>query len=202
MSRPYEILGVSPNASPQDVKDAYHELIKVWHPDRFAHDAKLQMKAQQKLQEINHAFDELSKPLVAPIHTSFDQASEPDLRPRNPWPIILILLVIGGAVAYFGIQSVLSQRTISPDLFTQESRALSEDSSGPGRYILSDPKTKDFYIIEGPRVPLDWEIGALVEAYTAQKPHTKQTIGQFTISQSMKPGDKNPMPLEYKFKEQ
>jgi hypothetical protein len=188
MTRPHEVLGVSPSATTHEVKEAYRELIKVWHPDRFAHDAKLQKKAQLKLQEINHAFEELSKP-PAPVTTSFSHVSEQDLRPRNPWPLILTLAALGGIAAYFGIQSILSQRTINPDLFTQESRALSEDSS-PSRYILSNPKTKEFYVIEGPRVPLDWEIGALIEAYTAQKPHTKQSLGQFTISQTMKPGEK------------
>lgn len=195
MSRLHDVLGITPGASQDEVKEAYRELIKVWHPDRFAHDAKLQKKAQLKLQEINHAFEELSKP-PAPVATSFSQASEPDLRPRNPWPLILVGAVIVGVLGYLGIQSVLNQRTISPDLFTQESRALS-DTTGPSRYLLSDPTQKTFYVIEGPRVPLDWEIGALIEAYTAQKPHTKQSIGQFTISQTMKPGDKDLMPLKY-----
>ncbi len=196
MSRLHDVLGVHPGASQDEVKEAYRELIKVWHPDRFAHDAKLQQKAQLKLQEINQAFEELSKP-PSPVVTPYKHAAEPDLRPRNPGPIILILLVIGVAIAYFGIQSVLNQRTINPGLFTQESRALSEDSVGPARYILTDPKTKDFYVIEGPRVPLDWEIGALMEAYQSQKPHIKQTIGQFTISQTMRPGDKGLVPLTY-----
>lgn len=30
----YEILGLKPEASPAEVKEAYRDLVKVWHPDR------------------------------------------------------------------------------------------------------------------------------------------------------------------------
>jgi curved DNA-binding protein CbpA len=57
----YEVLGVDPRASAQDIKAAYRDLTKVWHPDRFAHDPRLQQKAQDKLKEINEAYEELTK---------------------------------------------------------------------------------------------------------------------------------------------
>ena len=37
----YEILGVNMEASEQEIKEAYKNLVKVWHPDRFSHDPKL-----------------------------------------------------------------------------------------------------------------------------------------------------------------
>ena len=55
-----EILGVSPTASPEEIRQVYHDLVKVWHPDRFAHDARLQQHAQEKLKEINEAYDFLT----------------------------------------------------------------------------------------------------------------------------------------------
>ncbi len=196
MSRAHEILGVSPGASQDEVKESYRELIKVWHPDRFAHDAKLQEKAQLKLQEINHAFDELNKPPLGQLGPTIHTSSTPDLRTRHPWPIFVLIAAIAAPLIYFGIHSVLDQRTISPQLFTQESGALSDDT-GPHRYKLLSPTGQEFYIIEGPRVPLDWEIGALLEAYTAHTPHVKQSVGSFTISQASKPGDKDLTPLQY-----
>lgn len=55
----YEILGLEPGASPEEVKQAYLDLAKVWHPDRFPSDPRLQQKAQEKLKEINIAYEQL-----------------------------------------------------------------------------------------------------------------------------------------------
>lgn len=55
----YELLGASPGASRQELKAAYRDLTKVWHPDRFAHDPRLQQKAEEKLKEINEAYEHL-----------------------------------------------------------------------------------------------------------------------------------------------
>lgn len=55
-----ELLGLKPGASAQEIKTAYRDLAKVWHPDRFAHDARLQEKAQNKLKEINEAYEALT----------------------------------------------------------------------------------------------------------------------------------------------
>ena len=58
----YGVLGLKPDASEQEVKNAYRDLAKVWHPDRFAHDPRLQQKAQDKLKEINEAYEEINSP--------------------------------------------------------------------------------------------------------------------------------------------
>ncbi|MDV2478772.1 MAG: DnaJ domain-containing protein [bacterium] len=58
--RCYEILGLEPGASPERVKQAYRDLVQVWHPDRFEHDPRLQEKAQEKLKEINEAYGKLT----------------------------------------------------------------------------------------------------------------------------------------------
>lgn len=59
INRYFEILGLKPGASLDEVKEAYLDLVKVWHPDRFAHDPKLQQKAQEKLKEINEAYQKI-----------------------------------------------------------------------------------------------------------------------------------------------
>lgn len=60
LSNCHEVLGVSEGASAQELKVAYRDLAKVWHPDRFAHDPRLQQKAQEKLKEINEAYEQLT----------------------------------------------------------------------------------------------------------------------------------------------
>ncbi|MBM4294389.1 MAG: hypothetical protein FJ126_05710, partial [Deltaproteobacteria bacterium] len=44
----YKILGIEPGFSPEDTKQAYRDLVKIWRPDRFTHDKRLQLKAQEK----------------------------------------------------------------------------------------------------------------------------------------------------------
>jgi len=52
----YHILGLKPDATHQEVRRAYRELVRVWHPDRFGDDLHLQQVAQEKLKEINEAY--------------------------------------------------------------------------------------------------------------------------------------------------
>lgn len=59
LSKYFQILEVEPNVSFEEVKSAYKCLVQVWHPDRFAHKPDLQRKADEKLKEINVAFDNL-----------------------------------------------------------------------------------------------------------------------------------------------
>jgi len=53
------VLGVKPGVSDRELKAAHRDLAKVWHPDRFLHDPRLQEKAQEKLKEINEAYEQL-----------------------------------------------------------------------------------------------------------------------------------------------
>ena len=57
MSRCIEILGLKPSASQEEVNQAYRDLANVWHPDRFVGNPRLQKKAEEKLKEINAAYE-------------------------------------------------------------------------------------------------------------------------------------------------
>jgi len=52
----FKILGLTIEATQQEAMEAYRDLVKIWHPDRFANDPKLAAKAQEKLKEINEAY--------------------------------------------------------------------------------------------------------------------------------------------------
>lgn len=52
----YEILGIDPDSSLEEIKRAFRDMAKVWHPDRFPNDPRLQAKAQEKLKEIIGAY--------------------------------------------------------------------------------------------------------------------------------------------------
>ncbi len=58
MQDPYKVLGLSPNASDEEVKQAYRRLAKQYHPDRNPGDAA----AAKKMQEINAAYEQIKNP--------------------------------------------------------------------------------------------------------------------------------------------
>lgn len=53
---PYQVLGVAETATDAEIKNAYRELAKKYHPDNYA-DSPLADLAQEKMKEINEAYD-------------------------------------------------------------------------------------------------------------------------------------------------
>jgi curved DNA-binding protein CbpA len=51
-----DVLALRPGASPSEIKEAYRDLVKVWHPDRFGNDLRLRQKAELQLKSINEAY--------------------------------------------------------------------------------------------------------------------------------------------------
>ena len=60
MNDPYKILGVSPTATDDEVKAAYRNLARKYHPDKYR-DSDLSEMAGEKMKEINAAYDEVQK---------------------------------------------------------------------------------------------------------------------------------------------
>ena len=57
---PFNVLEVPPDASPEDIKSAYHRLAKRWHPDRYTGDEKVE--AETRFRELAEAFNILKDP--------------------------------------------------------------------------------------------------------------------------------------------
>lgn len=56
MSNPYEVLGVAQNATDEEIKSAYRELAKKYHPDNYPA-SPLKEVAEEKMAEVNTAYD-------------------------------------------------------------------------------------------------------------------------------------------------
>lgn len=60
MKDPYQILGINRNASIEEIKKAYRELAKKYHPDNYVGN-ELADLAAEKMKEINEAYDAVTK---------------------------------------------------------------------------------------------------------------------------------------------
>jgi hypothetical protein len=56
MPSAYEVLGVPRDLAPDELRRAYRELVRVWHPDRFQGEPRLQAEATERLKEISAAY--------------------------------------------------------------------------------------------------------------------------------------------------
>lgn len=70
MSNYYEILGVSKNASDQEIKAAYRKQALKWHPDR-----NKEAGATEKFKEINKAFEVLSNPQKKQMYDQYGESA-------------------------------------------------------------------------------------------------------------------------------
>jgi len=57
MEKYYQILNLKPTASLQEIKQAYRQLARKWHPDRFINEPKKLQEAQEKFKKINQAYE-------------------------------------------------------------------------------------------------------------------------------------------------
>jgi hypothetical protein len=116
-----EVLGLAPGATRQQLDQAYRDLVKVWHPDRFESDPLLRLKTQEKLRELNAAYEGLRRagiPLRDPAPAARVQTPPPPTPERPPTPqppptragevrlfggVLVATAAIVGALLFFGM---------------------------------------------------------------------------------------------------
>lgn len=60
MRDPYEVLGVRQDATEEEIKAAYRDLVKKYHPDKYQNNPLADL-AEEKLREVNEAYEYLMK---------------------------------------------------------------------------------------------------------------------------------------------
>ena len=73
MMDPYKVLGVAPGASEEEIKKAHRTLAKKYHPDLNPGDKA----AAEKMNEINAAYDILTKPGAERYRQAYTYTEEP-----------------------------------------------------------------------------------------------------------------------------
>ena len=152
LSKCYELLGVNPGVSAQELKTAHRDMAKVWHPDRFSHDPRLQQKAQEKLKQINEAYDQLTlrkfkwqRPSPRPVDRnpppSASTRSNQYATQHKRWHLVILPLLVFGVVFFFTSRSLIRRQAASSVLSkdqTQASQADAERSSEKGSSTATD----------------------------------------------------------------
>ncbi len=76
----YKILGISRDANADEIKSAYRNMAKKWHPDVFATDSEQKRnEAKDKFTEIQHAYSVLSDPQKKAAYDQFGSEDGPQM---------------------------------------------------------------------------------------------------------------------------
>jgi curved DNA-binding protein CbpA len=75
-----EILGLPSTAEEAQIREAYRDLAKVWHPDRFRGDQRLCAKAEENLKRINAAYRTLQR---SSARGTDESTTKPSNRPAD-----------------------------------------------------------------------------------------------------------------------
>jgi len=114
LEQAYRVLGVLPNSSALEIRRAYRRLARTWHPDKFAHQPPQQLRATERMREINDAFD-LAKHAPLRFHVGVQaDIPTPTIRPAvhrsEPGPDIaeyvvrfVAGLLFGAFISFFGL---------------------------------------------------------------------------------------------------
>jgi hypothetical protein len=164
----YRTLGVEPGCSLQTLKSARRRLVKFWHPDRYPSGSATRLRAEERIKDINTAFDRLTdyhrtfgvlpgiaeQPSMlsvdstrsASIHESPAQTSRNDPHPRAPFRWIAVLAAI--ALAAEGLHVLLRQDADSGAAALSENTPAPAEPSLPAQTPLSH-STSDKYFTVG-----------------------------------------------------
>jgi TonB family protein len=83
-------LEVEPGASLEEIRQAYRDQTKVWHPDRFPNDIRLHKKAEGKLKQINLAYQRLCGRGTYEPGTILSRFTDPPPQPPPRWIAVFV----------------------------------------------------------------------------------------------------------------
>jgi|GEM_PF-2583728 len=79
-----QTLSLDRTASLEEIREAYQDLVMVWHPDRFMHNPRLYKKAEEKLKQVNQAYTYLKAQLPKSGPAQTQPESPPQVSKPSP----------------------------------------------------------------------------------------------------------------------
>ena len=135
MSDPYSVLGVKPDASDDEIKRAYRELARKYHPDNYQNNPLADL-AEEKMKEINEAYEAITKMRAGGGGGYQSSSAEYQSRPS------------GGGSSYNGYQQ---QRGHSDPIYAQVRSAINAGDIYQAENLLSRAARQDaeWYFLQG-----------------------------------------------------
>lgn len=131
MRDPYEVLGVSPDAGDNEIKKAYRELARKYHPDNYQNNPLADL-AEEKMKEINEAYDAITRVRSGGSGYSGGSASQSQ----------------GGGYGYGG--SAYQQQRTGSGVFAQARQAVTRgDLEGAERLLQGASRNGEWYFLMG-----------------------------------------------------
>ncbi len=88
------LLGITASTTADEAKQAFRDLAKVWHPDRFESDPRLKVRASEKLKQLNAAHAIVQQALAQGVDVIHSQPEPPK---KSKARTLLALVALGAA---------------------------------------------------------------------------------------------------------
>ncbi|MDL1981111.1 MAG: J domain-containing protein [Deltaproteobacteria bacterium] len=128
----FEILELDRGASTDEIKQSYKDIVTVWHPDRFSNNPRLKQKAEEKLKEVNAAYDTLKSYLSSEQRMEPKQENaQPDVAPYDKTEAV-VEAGTGIALSLWSYLSSLFQSVVTDVKTGMEQGRLDQSQRGAG----------------------------------------------------------------------
>ena len=101
MTDPYQVLGVSPSATDEQIKNAYRELARKYHPDNYVNNPLADL-AQEKMKEINEAYDQIQRSASNSSRVTPGKRQQTVDIPMRATPVRATRVRVGRSLPIFG----------------------------------------------------------------------------------------------------
>lgn len=154
LTSPYSVLGLSSDASQEEIKAAYRRLAMRWHPDKCAGDSE----AEERFKLIKHAYSLLSDPVRRQVYASNQNSQLIEIDEHTPWAqraqnkrrLMVAGVVVSIAALITLIVFYLSYRDNRVSSWQSHSN-IAKLASSPASEVISPAQTRVEDASENPR---------------------------------------------------